>query len=202
MGASAAKLLVYYHPGAPNAADQEQLVADVAGGVPGRGPRAVPRAALVRSSTAGRLTGEARREVVIETARRLTPLGADVLKAEFPYDAVGDRPGPLGGGLRRAGRRSTLPWVLLSGGVDDATFEGQVAVACGAGASGVLVGRSVWAEAARLARLARDASWSTTGRARLARLVGARRRPGGPWRAALARRPTAGPPGPGWYARY
>ena len=30
MGASAAKLLVYYHPDAPNAADQERLVADVA----------------------------------------------------------------------------------------------------------------------------------------------------------------------------
>ena len=30
LGASAAKLLVYYHPDAPNAADQERLVADVA----------------------------------------------------------------------------------------------------------------------------------------------------------------------------
>ena len=30
LGASAAKLLVYYHPDAPNAADQERFVADVA----------------------------------------------------------------------------------------------------------------------------------------------------------------------------
>src|SRR4029078_4586491 len=43
---------------------------------------------------------------------------------------------------------SQVPWVLLSGGVDDATFEAQVEVACRAGASGVLAGRSVWEGAA------------------------------------------------------
>ena len=38
------------------------------------------------------LTGEARRRVVVETARRLTAVGADILKAEFPYDpSVTDR---------------------------------------------------------------------------------------------------------------
>ena len=64
----------------------------------------------------------------------------------------------MGGGLRGAGRRDpACPWVLLSGGVDDATFERQVEVACHAGASGVLVGRSVWAEAATHAGPARDA---------------------------------------------
>ena len=48
LGASAAKLLVYYHPDAVNAADQERLVAEVGGGLPRGGPRAVPGAALVR----------------------------------------------------------------------------------------------------------------------------------------------------------
>ena len=39
-----------------------------------------------------KLGGEARRRVVIETARRLTAIGGDILKAEFPYDpAVMDR---------------------------------------------------------------------------------------------------------------
>ena len=92
MGASAAKLLVYYHPEASNAADQERLVADVAAAC-----RAADLALFVEplsfSLVEGEpLTGEARRRVVIETARRLTAIGGDILKAEFPYDpSVTDR---------------------------------------------------------------------------------------------------------------
>ena len=87
MGASAAKLLVYYHPDAPNASDQERLVADVATDC-----RAADLALFIEplsfSLVDGEaLVGEARRRVVIETARRLTAIGGDVLKAEFPYDA-------------------------------------------------------------------------------------------------------------------
>ena len=37
-------------------------------------------------SRIGQLPPEQRRRVVIETARRLVPLGADILKAEFPVD--------------------------------------------------------------------------------------------------------------------
>ena len=55
-------------------------------------------------STAAKLTGEDRRRVVVETARRLTAIGADVLKAEFPYDARCHRRGPLARGVRRARR--------------------------------------------------------------------------------------------------
>ena len=48
MGASAAKLLVYYHPAAANAADQERLVAEVAAGLRPVRPAAVRRAARLR----------------------------------------------------------------------------------------------------------------------------------------------------------
>ena len=77
--------------------------------------------------------------------------------------------------------------MLLSGGVDDETFERQVDVACRAGASGVLVGRSVWAEAAQLDPAARDAFLETTGRQRLARLTALVDERGGPVEAALDR---------------
>jgi sulfofructosephosphate aldolase len=43
-----------------------------------------------------------------------------------------------------------VPWVLLGGGEDAATLERQVEDACRAGASGVIVGRTVW-DAALLA---------------------------------------------------
>ncbi|HEX7473256.1 MAG TPA: tagatose 1,6-diphosphate aldolase, partial [Candidatus Limnocylindrales bacterium] len=171
MGASAAKLLVYYHPDAPNAADQERFVAEIA-----EACRALDLALFVEplsfSLVAGqKLTGEARRRVVVETARRLTAIGGDILKAEFPYDAgVVDRDA-WAEACRELDAASAVPWVLLSGGVDEATFEAQVETACRAGASGVLVGRSVWAEAATMAPEARDAFLMTTGRERLGRLV-------------------------------
>ena len=140
MGASAAKLLVYYHHEAANAADQERFVADVAADC-----RAADLPLFVEPLgfdpvTGGKLTGEARRRGVIETARRLTAIGGDILKAEFPYDAGVDDPSAWADACAELDAASRVPWVLLSGGVDDATFERQVAAACAAGASGVLVG--------------------------------------------------------------
>ncbi len=201
LGASAAKLLVYYHPEAPNAADQERLVAEVAGAC-----RAADLALFLEPLSFGldgaRLTGEARRAVVVESARRLTALGPDVLKAEFPYDPGETDEGRWREACEELDAATPVPWVLLSGGVDDGTFERQVAVACGAGASGVLVGRSVWAEAATLAGPAQEAFLTTTGRHRLARLAAMVDELGAPWRArwTAARRPDA--PVEGWYAGY
>ena len=95
-----------------------------------------------------------------------------------------------------------VPWVLLSGGVDDETFERQVGTACRAGASGVLVGRSVWAEAATLAPDARDAFLASTGASRLARLAALVDDLGAPWRPRWTRRATPEAPASGWYAAY
>lgn len=202
MGASAAKLLVYYHPDAPNAADQERLVAEV-----GAACRDADLALFVEplsfSLVEGeKLIGEERRRVVVETARRLTPIGGDVLKAEFPYDpSVTDR-SRWQEACAELDAASSLPWVLLSGGVDDVTFEAQVETACRAGASGVLVGRSVWAEAATLAPEARDRFLATEGRARLGRLVDLVDRLGRPWHERPSRVADAPAPGDGWYREY
>jgi tagatose-1,6-bisphosphate aldolase len=201
LGASAAKLLVYYHPDAPNAADQERLVADVAAAC-----REHDLALFLEPLSFGldgeKLTGEARRRVVVETARRLTAIGCDVLKAEFPYDASVTDEGRWREACAELDAATPVPWVLLSGGVDDETFERQVRFACEAGASGVLVGRSVWAEAATMAPKARDGFLETEGRARLLRLVRLVDAVGSPWRPrwAAARRPE--PPVSGWYERY
>jgi tagatose 1,6-diphosphate aldolase len=202
LGASAAKLLVYYHPEARNAQDQERFVADVAAAC-----RAVDLALFVEPLSyslveGAKLTGEARREVVIETARRLTPLGGDILKAEFPYDpSVTDR-ARWAEACAELDAASTVPWVLLSGGVDEATFEAQVSTACRAGASGVLVGRSVWAEAATMESRARDDFLATTGRDRLKRLVDVVDALGRPWNERPGRLTTAPLPGDGWYRGY
>jgi len=201
MGASAAKLLVYYHPDAPNAADQDRLVAGLAADC-----RTHDLALFVEPLSFGldgaALTGEDRRRVVVETARRLTALGGDVLKAEFPYDAAVDDRSRWAEACAELDAASRLPWVLLSGGVDDATFEAQVEVACGVGASGVLVGRSVWAPAAALPPDARTPWLQTEGAARLRRLVDLVDGAGHPWRPRWNDATRPDPPQPGWYARY
>lgn len=198
IGASAAKLLVYYHPAAANAADQERLVERVASDC-----RAADLALFVEPISfsivdGGKLIGPDRRAVVVETARRLTAIGGDVLKTEFPYDPSVTDSVLWREACAELDAASAVPWVLLSGGVDDATFAAQVETACRAGASGVLVGRSVWAEAATMPAGPRDAFLSSTATERLRRLVDLVAATGRPWtdRSPLARIPE---PGEGWY---
>jgi tagatose-1,6-bisphosphate aldolase len=202
MGASAAKLLVYYHPDASNAADQEALVRRVA-----QACRSTDLPLFVEPLSFAivdgeKLTGEARRRVVVETARRLTRIGGDILKAEFPYDpSVIERP-RWAEACSELDEASALPWVLLSGGVDDDTFLSQVRVACQTGASGVLAGRSVWAEAATMAGPEREAFLATTGRDRLHRLADLVDASGRPWHERPNRLSDAPSPGDGWFREY
>jgi tagatose 1,6-diphosphate aldolase len=202
LGASAAKLLVYYHHEAANAADQERFVADIAAAC-----RAADLPLFVEPlgfdpASGGRLTGEARRRGVIETARRLTAIGGDILKAEFPYDpSVADR-GRWREACAELDAASAVPWVLLSGGVDEATFHAQVEIACLHGASGVVAGRSVWAEAATLAAEPRAAFLATTARDRLRRLVDLVEDVGRPWNARATTLASAVTPSEGWYREY
>jgi tagatose-1,6-bisphosphate aldolase len=202
MGASAAKLLVYYNPEAANAADQERLVADVAAECR-RHDLALFLEPLSFSLVEGeRLSGEARRRVVVETARRLGRIGGDVLKAEFPYDpSVTDR-GRWREACAELDDASPVPWVLLSGGVDDATFEAQVVTACEAGASGVVAGRSIWAAAATMPPAERDRFLETTGRERLRRLTDVVEAAGRPWHARAGHAADAQIPAEGWYGDY
>src|SRR5262245_1601859 len=88
MGATAAKLLVYYHPDSTVVPDQERLVAEVADSCRHHDlPLFLEPITHSVDPTVPALIGEQRRRVVTETARRLTAIGGDVLKVEFPYDA-------------------------------------------------------------------------------------------------------------------
>ena len=202
MGASAAKLLVYYHPDAANTDAQERLVADTAAECERLDLPLFVEPLGYDPRSGGRLTGEARRACVLETARRLTRIGGTVLKAEFPYDAAVTDEAAWSDACRGLDAASAVPWVLLSGGVDDATFARQVATACRAGASGVLVGRSVWSSAATMAAPERDAWLATEGRARLETLVRLVDELGTPWHARPNPLTAAAAPGDGWYRRY
>lgn len=172
MGASGAKMLLYYNPDTPEASEREALVRKVALECDNHDiPFFLEPLSYASDGSRGPLPPEQRRRVVIETARRLVPLGADILKAEFPVDVSIEPDENL---WREACEELTevseVPWVLLSGGVDYDTFLKQVRIACEAGASGVMAGRAVWKEAVTLDSALRNDFLSGIGYERMRRL--------------------------------
>ncbi|HEV7502500.1 MAG TPA: hypothetical protein VGQ33_20930, partial [Vicinamibacteria bacterium] len=149
MGASAAKLLVYYHPAAANARQIEDLVEDVARECEHEDLLLVLEPLVYNPDRgAGPMSPELRRRAIVETARRLVIPGVDVLKAEFPAPSNDDADWLAA--CEELSAASPSPWILLSAAVDFDTFLRQADAACRAGASGVAVGRAVWSEATRL----------------------------------------------------
>ena len=71
-------------------------------------------------------------------------LGSKVLK--IPY------PGTPASRARITKMAGSVPWSVLSAGVDHATFIGQVETAMANGASGVIAGRSLWKDCVSLDR--------------------------------------------------
>lgn len=136
---------------------------------------------------------------VIAAAQRMEALGADVLKMEFPLHPSRWNDAAAGSEACAAlTNATTVPWVLLSAGVDFETFCGQIEIACAAGASGVIVGRALWGEAAQIADAdAREAWLQTTGRDRLRQLASLTRA-GKPWTERL----TPVPVSTEWHQRY
>jgi tagatose 1,6-diphosphate aldolase len=136
LGAAGCKLLLPYRP---DLADQ-------------RGPQAeTARAASEACADAGivlvlepivfaregeDLAPERFGELVVETARQLREVDPGVLKLQFPGEGACAALDDACGGQ--------TPWVLLGGGADQETLEGQIVAACEAGASGFVVGRTLW----------------------------------------------------------
>jgi tagatose-1,6-bisphosphate aldolase len=152
MGASAVKLLVYYNPKAPTAPAIEQLVAQVADDCTQQDiPLMLEPLSYPIDSARRKLVGDERRDVVIETARRLTAIGGDILKAEFPLDIDAHSDSQVWEeACAELTLASTIPWVLLSASVDYPIYLRQTIVACQQGASGVAAGRAVWKESSQL----------------------------------------------------
>lgn len=156
MGASAVKLLVYYRPDLGELANQQ--LATVARVAEECARYDLPFLVEALSYPVGGEIGNPRHfadrkgELVIDTARDITALPIDVLKAEFPADLHYKRDkSELIELCRRLDASSPLPWVILSAGVDFELFYQQVEIACQGGASGFLGGRAIWQEAMHLA---------------------------------------------------
>jgi tagatose 1,6-diphosphate aldolase len=200
MGASAVKLLVYYHPASQTAGETEALVESVAHDCLEQDlPLFVEPLSYSIDPSKKKLEGDEVRQVVVETARRLTHYPIDVLKAEFPLDIQAEKDEKAWAqACAELSAASRVPWVLLSASVDYEIFLRQVTVACEQGASGVAVGRAVWKEATKFADTERLDFLRVTALERMQRLTALCEALAKPWMTFYT------PPAlsPKWYMDY
>lgn len=209
MGASAVKILVYYRPDIKKLAEKQLRTIEKVAGQCIRNdiPFLVePKTYYVKGEKMGSADFAARLpEMVIETARQITSLPIDVLKAEFPADMKYEKDtSRLAKYCRELDKASKVPWVILSAGVDYETFRKQVSIACKAGASGFLAGRAIWQEAMELAgREERIAFFRGVSAKRLQELSGIAEENGRPWYGKLGlKKHMLADIGSNWYTEY
>ncbi|MBL8079501.1 MAG: tagatose 1,6-diphosphate aldolase [Anaerolineales bacterium] len=171
MGASAIKLLVYYHPDSPTAHEIESFTKNIAEECAKHDLVLMLEPLSYSLDESKKLSSEEKRYVVVESAKRLTPLGADILKAEFPLDVTESDQRLWKEACEEISAATQVPWILLSAAVDFEIFLQQVVVACNAGASGIAVGRAVWKEAVMMDGAERIEFLRTTARQRISRLT-------------------------------
>ena len=208
MGAVGVKVLLFYHPEAPVAAQQEAFVRRVAEDCRRHDialllePMSYPIRPGVQKESAE--FAREKPEIVIESARRLSGLGVDLLKAEFPADPRFETDeGRLRARCRELNAASPVPWVLLSAGETFDVFQRLTAIACQEGASGFMVGRAIWQEAMGLSDpAARERFLATTGASRLRILTAIADSYATPWTARFGTTASGPAAQDGWYAQY
>jgi tagatose 1,6-diphosphate aldolase len=171
-GFSGAKLLLYYHPEAKNARAQTDIVDSVVEQCQLQQLPLFLEPICYSLDQEHALTNTERRQIVIETARHFTQRGVEILKLEFPLDVFAEpNESVWRDALNDLNAACSVPWALLSAGVAYETFLRQAQLACEAGASGVIVGRAIWAEAVSLQGDARERFLTTTAHQRMGQLA-------------------------------
>ncbi|MCQ3806897.1 MAG: hypothetical protein OXB92_04855 [Acidimicrobiaceae bacterium] len=165
-GAAAAKLLLPYHPDRALAAPQRRVAAEVIAEC-----RRVEIPLVLEPLFYDLDDPGDRRRVVIETAREFASAAPHLLKLPFPVDpAVEPDRNVWLDACEEMNALIPMPWTLLSGGGCFESFFAQVEVALEAGASGCMVGRALWGEAARASSTARPTILKSQTAPRLRRL--------------------------------
>ncbi|MCI4371751.1 MAG: tagatose 1,6-diphosphate aldolase, partial [Thermoplasmata archaeon] len=150
IGASAAKLLLFFNPDAPRDVVDHQIgvVRSVAEECRRLDLAFVCEPMSYAVDETEREFAPHKADTIIRTAEVLSPLGLDVLKAEFPGDPkVTADAEELRKNCDRLSRATKVPWVVLSAGADFDVFQKLVDLACRGGASGFLAGRAIWKDA-------------------------------------------------------
>jgi tagatose-1,6-bisphosphate aldolase len=156
LGGDGVKLLLPYHPDAENAAEKLRIVQQIVGECRTHELPFFLEPIPYPIDPAAPLSNEALLQISVEMCQRFSAMDVDVLKLSFPVDP---RQSSDESEWRRACEKlsaaCSVPWALLSAGVDYTIFLKQARIACEAGASGVIVGRALWGEAVALQGAAR-----------------------------------------------
>jgi tagatose 1,6-diphosphate aldolase len=140
---------------------------------------------------------------IIESAHEADSLGVDMLKVEFPgYVEAEDGRSQALEACKRLDASVSVPWVILSAGVGYESFKTQVEIACRAGASGFLAGRSIWRDLASTRDPKTRRAAAAEAAHRLAELGAVTRKQGKPFAPELKGEALALTFPDGWYAHW
>ncbi len=171
IGGDGVKLLLYYHPDAANAEKQRAIVRRLVDDCAAEDIPFFLEPIAYSLDPSVPLTNADLLAITVDMARLFSSMGVDVLKLQFPVDAAQNRDeSTWRAACQQVSEACSVPWVLLSAGVDFDTFATQTRIACESGASGVIVGRAIWNESVTLLGAARETFLATTGRDRVRQL--------------------------------
>ncbi len=187
LGGDAVKQLGQMRPDRPRTAGEPDLVAEVvdlvrsvvedcaANSIP-----SVVETLLYALPDEEPLSPRRRGELIAESARILSDTHPDLLKLEYPGNADA---------CRAVGAAATVPWAMLSAGMDFDPFLAAITEACvEGGASGFIAGRVYWKEAVAMDGEERRRFLTETGRRRLELSLEAMAGHARPWTEASAPR--------------
>lgn len=191
-GVDGIKLLLPYHPEAETAQEKQAIVSEVAQQCAQQDIPFFLEPIAYSLDPDASLPNDELRQIVVEMARLFSDMGVDVLKMQFPVDAKQSQDeAEWHAACEELNTACKVPWALLSAGVNFETFKQQARIACQAGASGVIVGRALWAEAVKLQGQERAQFLATTAPQRMRELASVCAQYAHPWQTHTAPPPAA-----------
>jgi len=175
MGAAACKLLLPFRVDVPDQADLQEAVAARCATACREAGTVLVLEPIVYRRSGEELPAERYAELVVAGAERLAGVDPGLLKLQHPGSADACR-------ALDAAVGTDTPWVLLGGGAKEEVLIAQIEEACRAGASGFIVGRTIWSDALAADPAEREAVLRERARARLERLAAVARAHATPWR--------------------
>jgi tagatose 1,6-diphosphate aldolase len=140
---------------------------------------------------------------IVESAHEASSFGVDILKVEFPgYVETEEGRAKAFEACKQLDAGVNAPWMLLSAGVGYEAFKTQVEIACRAGGSGFMAGRSIWRDAASTHDPKKRASAAKDAANRLSELAAVTRAHGRPFAPKLGGKDLARAFPEFWYANW
>jgi tagatose-1,6-bisphosphate aldolase len=146
LGGQGLKFLVYWDPDRPAVEGEPDLateamdrVAEIVADCAAHGIPSIIEPLVSFAPSLPKKSAEEKAESVIRSAERLATLSPSLLKLEWPGSAEGCK--------RVSDALGTVPWALLSAGVEYDAFVDRTVTALDNGASGIIAGRAIWGEA-------------------------------------------------------